>query len=89
MLHDDPFPYSYEDWNKIVEKLTKEVEDADNALISISIAKECQEKLLSYAKMRLGDYPIPEIIMSEEEKVEEKEETETETAVSDEELAKE
>jgi len=78
MLHDDPFPYSYEDWNKIVEKLTKEVEDADNALISISIAKECQEKLLSYAKMRLGDYSIPSKVIMEEEKAEETQGTEEE-----------
>ena len=61
---------TYEDWKKIVDKLEKEVENADAALVDIEIAKECQSKLLNYAKIRLGDYPVP-VIMEEDEKTEE------------------
>ena len=69
---------TYEDWKKIVDKLKKEVDNAKQALIDISIAKECQTKLLEYAEARLQDYPIPEkIIMAEDE--EETEEAEEET----------
>ena len=53
------------DWKKVVDKLTKEVEIAEAALVDIEIARECQSELLNYAKKRLKDYPEPEKIMME------------------------
>ena len=56
---------TYKDWKIVVDKLTKEVENAENALIDISVAKDCQSHLLKYAKKRLAEYPEPEKIMME------------------------
>ena len=79
---------TYEDWKKIVEKLKKEVANAKQAIIDISIAKECQTKLLEYAETRLKDYPEPIMMAKDEEKTEEaEEEKEEEPAAEPEALA--
>lgn len=58
---------TYADWKKIVDKLTKEVELADAAIIDISIAGECQSHLLKFAQKRLKDYPEPVIMECKKE----------------------
>lgn len=56
---------TYADWKKVVDKLTKEVEIAEAALVDIEIARECQSQLLEYTKKRLKEFPEPEKIMME------------------------
>ena len=56
---------TYADWKKVVDKLEKDVKNAEDALIAIEIAREGQSHLLEFAKKRLAKYPEPEKIMME------------------------
>ena len=66
----------YEIWAENIEKLKRDITNAEEALIQISIAKEVQSMNLIYAEKRLSNIPKPKHIMEEEKKQEEEKEEE-------------